>query len=426
MIKNFTPRLYQEMILSSAVKTNTLIVLPTGLGKTNIFLMIAANRLKQFPNSKIVLIGPTKPLIDQYFNVFTKNFDFDLTKMCVLTGAVSPKKRYAFWNSCQIIFSTPQGLENDVLGGKIKLDNVSLMGFDEAHRAVGEYSYVWIAGKYFRDATFPRIVGMTASPGSDKEKITEVCNNLYIEGIEVRTEEDPDVKPYMQEVEIDYIKVDLPEQFNGVKKSLEACIKSKLDMVKKFGFMQGTVDYTKGQLLKLQAGMQGRLARGERDFTFLKAVSLLAEAMKASHALELLESQGISPLHKYIRRLQDESKSTKVKALKNLLIDPNFKDAIIRTQSLHQNKIDHPKLDKLKELIQNELANGKEKIIIFNQFRDSALKIKEVVDQPRKSQIRNVRRTGKKRRNRLKPKRTKSHDRKIQSRTLQRSHRNGP
>ena len=381
MIKNFTPRLYQETILASAAKTNTLVVLPTGLGKTNIFLMIAANRLKQFPNSKIVLIGPTKPLIDQYFNVFAKHFDFDLTKMCVLTGAVSPKKRYAFWNSCQIIFSTPQGLENDILGGKIKIDNVSLMGFDEAHRAVGDYSYVWIAGKYFRDAAFPRIVGMTASPGSNKEKITEVCNNLYIENIEVRTEEDPDVKPYMQEVEIDYIKVDLPEQFNGVKKSLEACIKSKLDMVKKFGLMKGTADYTKGQLLKLQAGLQVRLARGERDFMFLKAVSLLAEAMKASHALELLESQGISPLHKYLQRLQDESKSTKVKALKNLLIDPNFKDAIIRTQSLYQNKIDHPKLDKLKELIQNELANGKEKIIIFNQFRDSALKIKEVVDQ---------------------------------------------
>ena len=37
MIKNFTPRLYQETILATAVNKNTLVVLPTGLGKTNIF-----------------------------------------------------------------------------------------------------------------------------------------------------------------------------------------------------------------------------------------------------------------------------------------------------------------------------------------------------------------------------------------------------
>ena len=50
MIKGFTPRLYQETILATAAQKNTLIVLPTGMGKTNIFLMLAAQRLKQYPN----------------------------------------------------------------------------------------------------------------------------------------------------------------------------------------------------------------------------------------------------------------------------------------------------------------------------------------------------------------------------------------
>src|SRR3990167_7625415 len=66
MIKNFEPRLYQQTILNTASEKNTLVVLPTGMGKTNIFLMLAAHRLNQFPNSKILFIGPTKPLIDQY------------------------------------------------------------------------------------------------------------------------------------------------------------------------------------------------------------------------------------------------------------------------------------------------------------------------------------------------------------------------
>jgi len=253
MIKNFTPRLYQETILASLVKYNTLVVLPTGLGKTNIFLMIAAQRLKQYPDSKILLIGPTRPLIDQYFEVFKKHFEIDENQMAILTGFVKPENRVRFWENAKIIFSTPQGLENDIISGKISLENVSLIGFDEAHRAVGNYSYVWIGKKYYNEARFPRIVGMTASPGSDLEKITEVCNNLMIEEIEVRTEFDSDVRPYIQEIKIDYVEVDLPEKLLDIRKNLLLCIKSKLDGIKKFGYIRTSTGITKSELLKLQA-----------------------------------------------------------------------------------------------------------------------------------------------------------------------------
>ncbi|MBI2575508.1 hypothetical protein HYV82_06510, partial [Candidatus Woesearchaeota archaeon] len=45
MIKDFTPRLYQEAIFATCAAKNTLVVLPTGMGKTNVFLMMAAHRL---------------------------------------------------------------------------------------------------------------------------------------------------------------------------------------------------------------------------------------------------------------------------------------------------------------------------------------------------------------------------------------------
>ena len=136
MIKNFQPRLYQEKILATTAEKNTLVVLPTGLGKTNIFLMLTAQRLHQHPDSKIMLLGPTRPLIDQYYDVFKKHFEIDESRMAVFTGHVSPKKREELWEKAQIIFSTPQGLENDIISGRIKLSDVSLLGFDEAHRAV--------------------------------------------------------------------------------------------------------------------------------------------------------------------------------------------------------------------------------------------------------------------------------------------------
>ncbi|HLD96739.1 MAG TPA: DEAD/DEAH box helicase, partial [Candidatus Nanoarchaeia archaeon] len=209
MIKGFTPRLYQETILATAATKNTLVVLPTGLGKTNIFLMLAAHRLKTYPNSKILLIGPTKPLIDQYRDVFSKHFEIPEEKMTVLTGMVAAEKRAGLWEKSAVIFSTPQGLENDLLAGKISLEDVTLLGFDEAHRGVKEYSYVWIAKQYIKTARFPRVLALTASPGSDIEKISEVCKNLFIEEIEVRTEADPDVKPYVQEISVEWVNVDL-------------------------------------------------------------------------------------------------------------------------------------------------------------------------------------------------------------------------
>src|SRR3989344_8136019 len=139
MIKNFVPRLYQQTILNTASLRNTLVVLPTGMGKTNIFLMLAAKRLSQYPSSKVLLIGPTRPLIDQYLAVFKENFDIPHDQLAVFTGMVRPEKRKDLWETSKIIFSTPQGLENDIISGSIRLEEVSLLGIDEAHRAVGDY-----------------------------------------------------------------------------------------------------------------------------------------------------------------------------------------------------------------------------------------------------------------------------------------------
>src|SRR3989344_7752429 len=155
MIKNFEPRLYQQTILATAAEKNTLVVLRTGMGKTNIFLMLTAQRLSQYPNSKVLLIGPTRPLIEQYMNVFMEHFDMDKGQMAIFTGNVTPEKRAELWKSSKIIFSTPQGLENDIISGRINLEEGCLLGIDEAHRAVGDYAYVFVAKQYQKKARFP-------------------------------------------------------------------------------------------------------------------------------------------------------------------------------------------------------------------------------------------------------------------------------
>jgi len=70
---NLTPREYQQRIFDTAKDNNTLVVLPTGLGKTLIALLLAIERLKQFPTSKILFLAPTKPLVEQHYESFQKN-----------------------------------------------------------------------------------------------------------------------------------------------------------------------------------------------------------------------------------------------------------------------------------------------------------------------------------------------------------------
>jgi len=379
MLKDLTPRLYQETILATCVNKNTLVVLPTGMGKTVVCLLLAIQRLKQYPQSKIIILAPTKPLVDQHMQSFIKNMDIDENKLNLFTGSVAPAKRQLLWEESQIIFSTPQGLENDILSNKIDIKEVSLMVFDEAHRAVGDYAYTFIAKKYNELARHPKILALTASPGSDLAKILEVCTNLFIEEVEIRTDQDPDVKPYIQEVTVEHILVDLPPEFLEVKKYIDTFLKNKLTQIKNYGLLNN-INISKTELLRFQGQLQGMLAKGERSYELLKSLSVAAEVMKMQHALELLETQGLSMLLRYLEKLDIESATSKVKATQNIVKDVNFRSALIKTRALVESGIKHPKLDKLKELVKLEIENPDAKIILFTQFRDSAERIKEELD----------------------------------------------
>jgi ERCC4-related helicase len=388
MIKDFQPRLYQQTILGTIANFNSLVVLPTGLGKTALAFLLAAQRLRLYPNSKILMLAPTKPLCEQHVETFKKHLNVDGDKIVLFTGSVKPEKRKEMWKDAQIIISTPQGLENDTINRRIKLEDVSLLVFDEAHHATGEYAYVWIAQQYEQLSSKSRILALTASPGSDLDKIKEVCNNLKIEKVEVRIETDPDVKPYIQEVKVNWVKVEFPEAFKRVQKDLQTSKKSKLLEAQHLGYCKSDT-LMKGELLGLQRDLQKQISSGNREFEVLKSISLVAEALKVEHALELLESQGVGPLNSYFNKMKQEAVTSKVKALKNLMMDENFKSAMYLTGELINDGIQHPKLIKLQELVFEVIKkDNTAKIIVFTQFRDSADAVVQKLDELKiKSQI---------------------------------------
>ena len=380
-IKNFKPRLYQESILNTAKDKNTLIVLPTGLGKTKTSILIAIKRLNDFAESKVLFLTSTKPLADQISKEFRESTNLDKNGIILLTGMINPVKRQELWKDAVIIVSTPQGCFNDVVDKKINLNDVSLLIIDEAHRAIGAYDYVNIVKLYLEQAKNPRIIGLTASPGSNYQKVLEICKNLNIEDIEARTHSDDDVKPYIQEVKIDMIKVSLPDEFKLVKACLEKSLINKVESLKKWGLVgSNQKKVSKKQLLDTQKRIQGELKSGVRDVRLWQGASLISEALKLQYSIEMLESQGAFAANKYMGNIFESADTTKIKSIKSLVKDANFKEAYVKLNKLIENNLEHPKLLKLKEIIKEELLNYNAKIIVFSQYRDSASTIEKLLN----------------------------------------------
>jgi len=357
-------RMYQISIATTALTKNTLVVIPTGLGKTTIAALVIASRLLN-EDGKVLFLAPTKPLVEQHARFLKKVLKVE--EIVSLTGEVSPEKRKETWERARIIVSTPQVIENDILTGRISLEDVILLVFDEAHRAVGNYAYVFIAREYMKTAK-KLILAMTASPGSDPERIMEVIQNLGIEAIEVRTEWDDDVAPYVGKKRIEWIKVEIPEEMKEVKEKLEDCVKTRLNRLREMG-IEVPESSSKRDLLALQDAIQAEAAGGNSEM--FEALSILAEILKLQHAIELIETQGVRAVKSYLKKLVREAMSRGgSKAAKSIVNDPNFKKAVV---ALSKCGTEHPKLEKLKEILREQFEkNPDSRIMVFTNYRDSA------------------------------------------------------
>jgi ERCC4-related helicase len=372
-------RLYQEVLVSRIIeKGNSLVVAPTALGKTIVGVMLAAHKLKEKKESKILFLAPTKPLVVQHEKSFKKFLNINKEDIVSITGTTKPQEREEIYKTKKIINATPQTIENDLLNGRISLKDFELVIFDEAHRAIGDYAYVFINLQLQKHNSNCLVVALTASPGSEEEKIQDVCRNLSIKNIEVKNAEDKDVKPYVNEIEIDWVKVELPPKFREVKSYLEEFQKKQLKILKQMRVAQTENKnyYNRIRLLEMQRMLRTRIQNGNNPSLYL-AISRSAAMLKVAHAEELVDTQGIGALNNYFNKVLEEAAKGKSKAAKSIVSDPDIKKAIAVTQDLFEQNVQHPKYAELKKIIKAQFAEKpKSKIIVFNHYRDS---IREVV-----------------------------------------------
>lgn len=384
-------RLYQQVLARDVLKKgNSMIVAPTALGKTIVAILVGADRLEKVKHSKILILAPSKPLALQHENSFRQFLNVPCTS---LTGSVKTDERVKRWEESQIICATPQTIESDLLNGRYSLDNISLMVFDECHHGVGSYSYVYLASRYVKESKYNLILGLTASPGSDKEKIKEVCENLYIQNVTVKNELDSDVKPYFNPVQIDWVKVQMGEKLTKIKELVNKALKVRLKGLKNMGIIN-TVSVSKKDILKARGRVQNKIARSANPKKeCFQAISILSAVINLQHSLELIETQGVVTFNKYVNRLRKK----KTKASKSLLNDPNFGKAVVLSRNAEKHGLEHPKLAKLTKILKKELGQDGQtklqssranenneslsKVMIFTQYRDSLEMIHEKLEK---------------------------------------------
>jgi Fanconi anemia group M protein len=368
-------REYQLSIAMKALDANTMVILPTGLGKTAVALLVAASRLYN-EKGKVLMLAPTKPLVEQHLRYFEKYLAVQpeggpaASPFVMFTGDAPPAERTADWNRAAVIVATPQVIKNDLIAGRYTLTDVTLMVVDECHRAVGNYAYVFLAQRYQSTADKPLLLAMTASPGGMQEKVQEVCANLGIQHVETRTENDPDVRPYVFERELEYIEINLPPELKSAIAVINGLIEHRLGFLASLHFtVPKREKLTMKALNAINAQIQQRIQN--RDPAGYQAASVYAECMKLKHAVTLAESQGSEVLKGYLAKLYAEGTSAGgSKASQRLAADQSFRELFERSVEWTQEL--HPKAAIALGLVREQLeAHPDSRIIVFATYRDT-------------------------------------------------------
>ncbi|MGM0717837.1 MAG: DEAD/DEAH box helicase [Halobacteriota archaeon] len=371
-------RRYQLQLAETAATDHTLVCLPTGLGKTAVSLLVTAERLAEHGGTS-VLLAPTKPLVQQHAAFYREALTIDDEDVVVFTGDVRPDDRAALWESARVVCATPQVIENDLVGNRISLADVTHLTFDECHRATGNYAYNYIADRYHADADGPLVTGMSASPGGDKEEILTVCDNLGLRDVAVMTEDDADVSAHTHNTDVEWERVELPETVIEIRDALNEVIAERLTKLKGLGVTNSTDPSLSQSQLNAIRGKLQELINNDSSEGY-KGMSAHAEIMKLRRAVELVETQSVESLRRYFERQREDAKSSGAsKASQRFVSDPRVKEAMRRAETFDDL---HPKFRRTRILLAQTLGiEDGERVIVFTESRDTAETLTEFLGE---------------------------------------------
>ncbi|XP_037359165.1 Fanconi anemia group M protein isoform X2 [Talpa occidentalis] len=410
---NCPVRDYQLHISRTALFCNTLVCLPTGLGKTFIAAVVMYNFYRWFPSGKVVFMAPTKPLVTQQIEACYRVMGIPQSHMAEMTGSTQAFTRKEIWSSKRVLFLTPQVMVNDLSRGACPAAEIKCLVIDEAHKALGNYAYCQVVKELVKYTNHFRILALSATPGSDIKAVQQVITNLLIGQIELRAEDSPDILPYSHERSVEKLVVPLGEELEAIQKAyiqiLEAFASS---LIQRNVLMRRDIpNLTKYQIILARdqfrknpspniVGIQQGIIEGE----FAICISLY-------HGYELLQQMGMRSLYLFLCGIMDGTKGM-TRAKNELSRNEDFMKlynhlecmfaythntsagGISTIQKGGKDKFfySHPKLKKLEEVViehfkswnaqhTSEKKCDETRVMIFSSFRDSVQEIAEMLVQ---------------------------------------------
>ncbi|KAH9909305.1 P-loop containing nucleoside triphosphate hydrolase protein [Xylariomycetidae sp. FL2044] len=392
-----TTRDYQYSIVKNGLFNNTLVALPTGLGKTFIAATIMLNYFRWMKKAKIVFVAPTKPLVSQQVDACFYIAGIPRSETTLLTGEIPAGRRAEEWESKRVFFITPQTLENDLSSGCADPKSIGLLVVDEAHRSTGNYSYVKVVSFLRRFSSSFRVLALTATPGSKVEAVQEVIDNLGISHVEIRTEKSIDIRQYIHQRDEEIISLDPSDEMNLIKELFTQTLKPFIDKISGQNIYRGRDPMSLTTYGILEARKEWSKRGGQHANQGLKMMMNAVFSVLASlaHGIKLLNFHGIKPFYEGLVQFRDEVESKGQKGSKykrQIVQDKSFIEMMNKISSWLKKDdfVGHPKLTCLSETVMNhflDAGDGREgssasstRIIVFSEYRDSAEEIVRVLN----------------------------------------------
>ncbi|RNA42368.1 Fanconi anemia group M [Brachionus plicatilis] len=215
--ENQPMRSYQFSIVEQCLHKNTMVVLPTGMGKTFIAAVVMYNFYRWYPLGKTIFMAPTKPLVNQQSDACYQIVGIPKNDMTSMTGQMAPEKRKLLWNTKRVFFLTPQVISNDILRGTVDSDLIKCVVIDEAHKALGDYAFCKVIESISESNKNFRIIALTATPGSDIKAVQNVINKLLISHIELRSDDSIDIQQYSNNRTVDKYVLSLSDEILKIR-----------------------------------------------------------------------------------------------------------------------------------------------------------------------------------------------------------------
>jgi Fanconi anemia group M protein len=188
--------------------------------------------------------------------------------------------------------------------------------------------------------------------------------NLWIEQIVWTTEDDEEVARYIPGIKASWVRVALPEQYEAIRQVIKRMIEATLAKLRIDG-LPIPEEVNRKVLVGLMNRLRAEIEAGAKGPN-MHYMALISAALSLYHALELIESQHVYSLRRYLEEIQE----SELRSHRMVAGMPEFRRLVMMANEC---KVDHSKVNALLTVLTAHFAeNRDDRVLVFANIRATA------------------------------------------------------